>query len=167
MKKRFYLITLAVLILDHATKWLASGRLDGREAIELIPGFLRLAFVRNSGVAFGLFAGVESAWKPLILALMAVTAVIIILVYSARMPWSRGLLHGALALTLGGILGNLFDRVMHGSVVDFIEFHVYESFYWPTFNIADSAITIGIALLLIDAVKNPGAGEAPQRQTSE
>jgi signal peptidase II len=166
MKRKHYLITLFVLVLDHATKWLASIRLDGHDAIEIIPGYLRLSFVRNSGVAFGLFAEIQSAWKPYILAVMAVAAIIVILIYSARMPLNRILLQGALALTLGGILGNFADRVLHGSVVDFIEFHIYESFHWPTFNLADSAITIGIALLLIDTVKNPEAEEAAQRQTS-
>ncbi len=90
---------------------------------------------------------------------MAIVAVVVILVYSVRIPLSRTLLHVALALTMGGILGNFIDRVIHGYVVDFIEFHIKDSFYWPTFNVADSAITIGIALLLIDTVKNPEAEE--------
>jgi signal peptidase II len=167
MKIKYYWITLLVFVLDHAAKWLAITRLDGRDAIEIIPGYLRLSFVRNSGVAFGLFEEIHSAWKPYILAVMAVVAIIVILVYSARMPLNRILLQGALAMTMGGILGNFADRVMHGSVVDFIEFHINESFHWPTFNVADSAITIGIALLLIDAMKNPEAEEVPKRQTSE
>jgi signal peptidase II len=167
MKKKYFPITLLVLILDQVTKWLASTRLDGHNAVEIIPGYLRLSFMRNSGVAFGLLTEIQSAWKPVILALMAVAAVIVILVYSARMPLNRILLQIALALTMGGILGNLVDRVLQGSVVDFIEFHIHESFYWPTFNVADSAITIGIALLLIDAIKNPEAGDAQRRQTSE
>jgi signal peptidase II len=160
MKKKTYLVTLLVLILDQTTKWLASVRLDGHEAIEIIPGYLRLSFLRNSGVAFGLFTEIQSTWKPIILSLMAVLAIIAIVVYSARTPLNRVMLKIALAMTMGGILGNLADRVIHGSVVDFIEFHIHESFYWPTFNVADSAITIGIALLLIDALRNPEAGES-------
>jgi signal peptidase II len=166
MKKKTYLIALLVLILDQATKWLASARLDGHEAVEIIPGYLRLSFMRNSGVAFGLFTEIQSAWKPIILSLMAAVAIIVILVYSARMPLKRILLQIALAITMGGILGNLVDRMIHGSVVDFIEFHIHESFYWPTFNVADSAITIGIALLLIDALRNPGTGDAQQNLAS-
>ncbi len=162
MKNKYYLLTLAVLILDHFTKWLVRSRMDLHDAIDIIPNYLRLSYVRNSGVAFGLFADIQSAWKPYVLAAMAVVAVVVILIYSSRMPFNRTLLQLALAVTMGGILGNFTDRIMHGFVVDFIEFHIYESFHWPTFNIADSAITIGIALLLIDTVKNPEMEEEPQ-----
>ena len=167
MKRKSYLIAVLILILDQATKWLASARLDGHEAIEIIPGYLRLSFIRNSGVAFGLFTEVQSAWKPIILSLLAVAAIIVIVVYSRRMTSSRILLRVALAIIMGGILGNLVDRLVHGSVVDFIEFHVHESFYWPTFNVADSAITIGIALLLMDALRNPQGGESRKDLVSE
>jgi signal peptidase II len=162
MKNKYYLITLLVLIVDHLTKWIVRTQMDVHDAIDIIPNYLRISYVRNSGVAFGLFADIQSVWKPYILAAMAVVAVIVILIYSARMPLNRTLLQLALAITLGGILGNFTDRIMHGFVVDFIEFHVKESFHWPTFNVADSAITIGIALLLIDTVKNPEMDEEPQ-----
>jgi len=159
MKSKYYLLTLLVLIIDHLTKWLVRTGMDVRDAIELIPGYLRISYIQNSGVAFGLFANIQSAWKPYLLAAMAVVAVIVIIIYSARMPSGRTLLQLALAVTMGGILGNFTDRVVHGFVVDFIEFHVWESFHWPTFNVADSAITLGIALLLVDTVKNPEVEE--------
>jgi signal peptidase II len=155
MRNRYYLLALSVFILDHFTKWLVRSRMELHEAIELIPGYARISYVRNSGVAFGLFADIQSVWKPYILASMAVIAVVVILMYSARMPSNRVLLQLALAITLGGILGNFTDRILHGFVVDFIEFHIKEVFHWPTFNVADSAITIGIALLLVDTVKHP------------
>jgi signal peptidase II len=138
--------------------------MDLHDAIEIIPGFLRISYVQNSGVAFGLFADIQSVWKPYILAGMAVLAVIVILIYSSRMPSNRILLQLALAVTMGGILGNFTDRIMHGFVVDFVEFHYREAFQWPTFNVADSAITVGIALLLIDTVKNPELEEELQSQ---
>jgi signal peptidase II len=153
--KRFYFVALLILIVDHVTKWMARATLESHQPIELISGYLRLSYVHNSGVAFGLFDKVDSPWKPYILAAMAVLAVILILLYRAHMPADRTLLQLALAVTMGGILGNFLDRVIRGYVVDFIEFHIHEVFYWPTFNVADSAITIGIALLLIDTVKNP------------
>jgi signal peptidase II len=164
MRARFYLLTAGVLILDHLTKWVVRTRMDLHDAIELIPNLLRFSYVRNSGVAFGLFADFQSTWKPYVLAAMAVIAVVVIVVYSSRTPSSRVLLQVALAVTMGGILGNFTDRLMHGFVVDFIEFHYKEIFYWPTFNVADSAITIGIALLLIDTVKNPELEEELQSQ---
>jgi signal peptidase II len=159
MRNRYYLLALSVFILDHFTKWLVRSRMELHEAIELIPGYARISYVRNSGVAFGLFADIQSVWKPYILASMAVIAVVVILMYSARMPSNRVLLQLALAITLGGILGNFTDRIMHGFVVDFIELHIKEVFHWPTFNVADSAITIGIALLLVDTVKHPEVEE--------
>jgi signal peptidase II len=159
MRNRYYLLALSVFILDHFTKWLVRSRMELHEAIELIPGFARISYVRNSGVAFGLFADIQSVWKPYILASMAVIAVVVILMYSARMPSNRVLLQLALAITLGGILGNFTDRILHGFVVDFIELHIKEVFHWPTFNVADSAITIGIALLLVDTVKHPEVEE--------
>jgi len=162
MKFKFCLLTLGVLVLDHVTKWLARTRLDPERAIEVIPGYLRISYVSNTGVAFGLFRDLDSPWKPYVLAAMAIVAVVVILVYSSRMPSSRRLLQSALAVIMGGILGNFVDRILQGYVVDFIEFHIRDNFYWPTFNVADSAITVGIGLLLIDAVKNTEPDEEPQ-----
>lgn len=162
MKYRFYATALVVLILDLVTKWLAQTHLGPDRAIEIIPGYLRISFVSNTGVAFGLFRDLESPWKPHVLAAMAIVAVVAILIYRHRTPSSRLLLQSALAVVMGGILGNLADRMLRGYVVDFIEFHIRGVFYWPTFNVADSAITIGIGLLLIDAVKNPEPDEELQ-----
>ena len=161
MRNKFYILTAVILVLDYLTKWLVRTSMIHERAIELIPGYLRLAYVGNTGVAFGLFQGLQP-WKPYALAALAVVAVTVILVYSARTPASRRLLQCALALTMGGILGNFIDRLARGYVVDFIEFHIRDAFYWPTFNVADSAISIGIALLLIDIIKNPELGREPQ-----
>jgi signal peptidase II len=162
MKYKFCFLTLGVLVLDHVTKWLARTELDPERAIEVIPGYLRISYVSNTGVAFGLFRDLDSPWKPYVLAAMAIVAVVVIFVYSFRMPSSRLLLQSALAVIMGGILGNFVDRILQGYVVDFIEFHIRDKFYWPTFNVADSAITVGIGLLLIDAVKNTEPDEEPQ-----
>jgi signal peptidase II len=158
MRKKYYLVALLIVVMDHITKWLSSAALI-YHPVEIIPGYLRLSLVHNPGVAFGLFAGYGSAWKPHLLGAMAVIALIAIFLYSRRMPSDRHLLQWALTITTGGILGNLIDRIFRGYVVDFIEFHIHDSFYWPNFNIADSSITIGIALLLIDTVRNPGIDE--------
>ncbi len=155
MRKKYYIVTFLILVLDHLTKWWIRSNFDLHQSVEIIPHYLRIVRVHNTGVAFGLFAEFQSAWKPYLLALMAVIAVVVIVIYSARMPCERVLLQLALAVTMGGILGNFIDRMAHRFVVDFIEFHIRDRFYWPTFNVADSAITIGIALLLIDTIKNP------------
>ncbi len=166
MKNRFYAIALLVLVVDYLTKWVARMKLDPGGPVELIPGFLRFSYWENSGVAFGLFDGTASAWKPYILAALAVAAVLVIFVYSRHVPAERRLLRASLAVMTGGILGNFVDRLIRGVVVDFIDFHIHDAFHWPTFNVADSAITIGIALLLIDTVKNPETGtDAAQSET--
>ena len=155
MKRKFLLVALAVFVLDHLTKQLVSASPSLHRGVDIIPGFFRLSYVLNSGVAFGIFQESQSAWKPYLLAGLAVLAVVVIMIYSSRMPSDRTLLQAALAVTMGGILGNFIDRLLRGSVVDFIELHIRDSFHWPTFNIADSAITVGIALLMIDALKHP------------
>ena len=155
MRYRFYLLTFLVFVVDHWTKWIVRTRMDLHDHIEVIPNYLRISYVRNSGVAFGLLEQIQSVWKPYLLAAMAVIAVIVIVVYSVRMSTDRTLLQVALAVTLGGILGNFTDRIVHKFLVDFIELHFQDRFHWPTFNVADSAITVGIALLLLDTVKNP------------
>jgi signal peptidase II len=155
MKIHYYLIALGILVFDHITKWFAVTALANHRSIDIIHGYLNLSYVENTGVAFGLFDSVQSQWKPYILAAMAIIAIAVIIVYSLNTSADRKLLHLALGITIGGICGNFLDRIFRGYVVDFIEFHIRESFYWPNFNVADSAITIGVALLLIDAVKNP------------
>ncbi len=162
MRSKYYLLTFSILVLDHLTKWFIRTQFDFHRTVEIIPDYLRIIRVHNTGVAFGYFADVHAAWKPYALAAMAVVAVIVIAIYSVRMPSDRTMLQLALATTMGGILGNFLDRIVHGFVVDFIEFHIRDSFYWPTFNVADTAISIGIALLLIDTVKNPD--EQPRQE---
>jgi signal peptidase II len=159
MKNKYYIITLLVLLTDYLTKWIVRVKIDPMQSVELIPEFLRFSYWENSGVAFGLFNAATSVWKPYVLAAMAVVAVAVIIVYSAHMPPERKLLQVSLAIIIGGILGNFLDRIVRGYVIDFIDFHVHDAFYFPTFNAADSAITIGIALLLIDTVKNPAVKE--------
>jgi signal peptidase II len=158
MRNKYYLAAILIVILDHITKWWMSLNLVFHP-IEIFPGYLRLSLVHNSGVAFGLFSGDTSQLKPYLLAAMAIVALGAIFLYARHMPPDRRLLQWALSITMGGILGNFLDRIFRGYVVDFIEFHVHDSFYFPNFNVADSSITIGIALLLIDTVCNPGIDE--------
>jgi signal peptidase II len=163
MRSKYYLIALLIPAIDHITKLMALANLS-HQGVDIIPGYLRLSLVRNSGVAFGIFDSVQSEWKPYILAALAIIALTVIAFYSARIPGDRVLMQAALATTMGGILGNFIDRIFRGYVIDFIEFHIHESFYWPNFNVADSAITVGIALLLIDTVIHPTMEEAAEQQ---
>ena len=122
IKNKYYLIALLILVIDLVAKWIAQVKLYPHAPVNLISGYLRLSYVHNSGVAFGFFDDIQSAWKPYLLAAMAMVAIGVILVYGIHASQNRKLLHVALAITMGGILGNLVDRIFRGYVIDFIEF---------------------------------------------
>lgn len=154
-----YGVAAAIIVLDQLSKaWILYG-LHLREVgrIELSPIF-DLSFVLNTGVSFGLFSGGEARWA-LTLFSIAVAVVLALWVRQA----DRRLFAAAVALIIGGALGNVIDRVWFGYVVDFIHFH-WNGRYFPAFNVADSAITIGAVCLLIDAFRE--GGKKPQQNQS-
>ena len=136
-----------VLLLDQVTKFLVMRHIRMFEVITVIPGFFNLTYVRNRGAAFGMLAGVPGAWRSAFFIIVTVIAVAAIVLLIRKT--SERLLVAAFSLIAGGALGNLIDRVRWGEVVDFIDWYV-RSYHWPTFNIADSAITVGVGLLVID-----------------
>jgi signal peptidase II len=126
-------------------------RSPGR-AVKVIESFFHLRYVENPGAAWGFLAEADDAFRGPFFMAISVTAVIFILwVFRRVQPWQR-LLSAALALVLGGAIGNLIDRVRFGRVVDFIDWHYEDRFRWPTFNVADAAITVGVVLLVFDAI---------------
>ncbi|MDQ3283183.1 MAG: signal peptidase II [Acidobacteriota bacterium] len=155
MKRAHYLVISAVVILlDIWTKWLVLTRIDLHEAIPVIPNFFQLVHVRNTGAAFGLGANASSAAVPLLLNFGAIAVFCVVVVYALRSAISDRLLQTGLHLILGGAIGNLLDRFRFGYVVDFLDVYVGQK-HWPAFNVADSAICIGIALLFLDMRKKP------------
>lgn len=138
-----------VLLLDQVTKFIVMRRIAMFEVITVIPGFFNLTYVRNRGAAFGMLAGVPGIWRSVFFIIVTVIAVAAIVLLIRKT--SERLLVAAFSLIAGGALGNLIDRVRWGEVVDFIDWYV-RSHHWPTFNIADSAITVGVGLLVIDMV---------------
>jgi signal peptidase II len=152
MTRSFYfLIPIAVFILDRLTKVLVERILFLHESKAVIPGFLDLTHARNTGVAFGFFANSKSVWVPYVLALTSAVALVFILVYSLRHPVKNWKLQLGLMLVLGGAVGNFYDRISYGYVIDFIDVF-YRTYHWPTFNVADSAISVGIGLLLLEVL---------------
>ena len=149
-KGRLVLLSLAVVVTDQWAKYLVEQHLSPGHQIEVIPGFLDLIYVRNSGIAFGLFATGSNALGVVALIVLGLLALTMVLVYFWRTPDSNRWLLVALAFILGGAVGNLVDRALTGSVTDFIEVYVGR-FHWPTFNAADSAITTGIVMIALDA----------------
>ena len=148
-KRRYLLISLVVLTLDQWTKWLVEQTLPEHIPHQLIPGFLALTHVKNTGVAFGLLPAHGSLWQTLLLTALGLAALGIVGVYFWKTPADDRRLLVALSLILGGAVGNLIDRIASGEVTDFIDAY-YKSYHWHTFNVADSAITIGICLMAID-----------------
>jgi len=141
-------LALAVIVLDHLTKWWVSSTLDYQEAIPVLP-FFSLVRVHNTGAAFSFLAdaGGWQRWFFIAVGVIATVIIVRLLKRHAREPR----LAFALALVLGGALGNVIDRVALGHVVDFLYFH-YQDLGWPAFNVADSAISIGAALLIWDSL---------------
>jgi signal peptidase II len=142
------LIALLVITLDRWTKHLAATRIRMYQHITIIPGFFRLTHTENTGAAFSLFADSPSHWKTtLLIAFSAVAMVVVaVLLWKQSRVTPNGL---ALSLILGGAAGNLWDRLLHGRVVDFLLFYV-KQYQWPVFNLADSSIVVGAVLLVIE-----------------
>jgi signal peptidase II len=141
------LIIALVVALDQLTKLLVVKSFRLHEVVPVVPGLFNLTHVRNPGAAFGILAGASGYWR--IAFFIAVSCIALgVLAVLVRKTAER-LPLAAYALVGGGAVGNLIDRVRFGEVVDFIEWY-YRSYHWPTFNIADSAITVGVGLLAID-----------------
>ena len=143
-------LSLVVVVLDQATKFLATRFLDLYERVEVLP-VLDFTLLHNTGAAFSLLAG-ASGWQRWFFIGLAFTVSAVLMVWIWRTPRGEKLLPLSLSLILGGALGNVIDRIVHGYVVDFIHAH-WGAAYFPAFNIADSAITIGAGLLILDAFR--------------
>ena len=155
MKRAHYLtISALVVLFDALTKWMIAARIELHETIGVIPNLFQLVHVRNTGAAFGIGANADSRLVPLLLNTGAIAVFFIVVVYAFRTAVSDRLLQVGLHLILGGAIGNLVDRFRFGYVVDFLDFYVRDH-HWPAFNVADSAICIGIGLLFLDMRKKP------------
>jgi len=165
LKRIYYLgITAAVILFDLWTKWMVVNKIDLHEAIPIIPNFFQLVHVRNTGAAFGIGANTSSKIIPLLLNGGAIAVFCLVVVYALRSAVTDRLLQSGLHLILGGAIGNLLDRFRFGYVVDFLDVYV-RNHHWPAFNVADSAICIGIGLLFLDMRKKPETSAAPAGST--
>jgi len=147
-----YSISAGVFVLDRITKLAIDRLVPLWESREVIPGFFNIVHTENAAAAFSLFASVPPGWRRLFLIGSSSTAAVLLSVLlwrdGARAVGSRMVSVG-LALILGGAVGNLYDRVIPGTVTDFLELYL-GSFRWPAFNVADSAISVGAGLVLLD-----------------
>jgi len=165
-KSRYLLLSLAVLVLDQWTKWLVECHLLDHASVPVIPHLLNFTHVRNTGVAFGLFASHGATTGTLILTILGLGALAFVGYYFRIVPVGDRPLLVALALVLGGAVGNLLDRIISSGVTDFIDFY-FGTYHWHTFNVADTAITVGIALMILGAFRQSKPDKvAPRAVTS-
>ena len=142
-------LSLVIILFDQVTKYFASHALLMYQPISIIPGF-NLTLMHNTGAAFS-FLSQAGGWQRWFFIGIASVVSIVIIVWMNGLPKNKRWLLTALALILGGAIGNVCDRIILGYVIDFIEVY-YEDMFWPAFNIADSAITIGAIMLIIDSL---------------
>ncbi len=162
--KRWLWLSIVVLLLDQASKWSVLSALEPYEVVALIPN-VNLTLMFNTGAAFSILAE-AGGWQRWLFTAFALAVTVVLVAWLLRLKAQEHWLAAGLALIVGGAVGNLIDRVLHGHVVDFLQ--VYLPFVplalfnpWPAFNVADSAISIGVALLLIESLRGQrteGAG---------
>ncbi len=145
----FYLLALGTFVLDQLSKALIVRHFRPGQSIPILPGFFDLTFVLNPGAAFGFLAGLPEQIRHPLFVTIAVVAAVLIVLYRHRHLRHYALASAALGLILGGAIGNLVDRLRYGMVVDFLDFYL-GPYHWPAFNVADSAISIGVSLMLVD-----------------
>jgi signal peptidase II len=156
----YLLVCVGALVLDRVTKWQVQQRIELHDKISIIPGFFRLAHLENPGAAFGIFSDSPTPLKlglVITLSIVALVPVSVLLWRSSRVFSSTSV---GLALILGGAIGNLWDRLLHHRVTDFLLFY-YRQYEWPAFNFADSAIVVGALLLVADLLFNKAPQEKP------
>lgn len=144
-----FLLALLIVLADRWTKWLVATRILLYTHIQIIPGFFRLTHTENTGAAFSLFADSPAHWKTAALIGFSVVAMVIVSALLWKQTRPLTITSIALSLILGGAVGNLWDRVASGRVVDFLLFYI-KQYQWPVFNLADSSIVIGASLLVIE-----------------
>ena len=140
-----------IVVCDQVTKALVRTRLPLHESVAIVPGLLDFTHVRNTGAAFGFLNAVDFPFKTVVIAIIATVALIGVAVYAAGLAHHQMLARVGLALIIGGAAGNLIDRVIVGSVVDFVDVY-WRTYHFWAFNVADSAISVGVAVMILDMI---------------
>lgn len=148
---RFGALASGVVLVDQVAKALVLNFLPLHQAVSVIPGFFNLAHVRNPGGAFSFMAGNDSPLRHYLFMVAGVVALGLILYFYSQTPTTHRFLKLGLALIFGGAIGNMIDRLRFNEVVDFLDFHV-GTWHWPTFNIADSCVSVGVIIFLLHIV---------------
>ena len=142
-------LPILVVAIDQLTKAAIRATLPLHESVTVVPGFIDFTHVRNSGAAFGILNGVDFPFKTMLIAVIATSALVGVGMYAASLAHHQFVARLGLALIIGGAAGNLIDRVIAGSVVDFVDVY-WRTYHFWAFNVADSAISIGVAVMILD-----------------
>ena len=153
-------IPVVTIVLDQITKWLVRTRVPLHSSVEVIPNFLDITHVRNTGAAFGFLNAIDFPGKTIVIAVVAIVALIGVSMYAGMMSSQQLLSRLGMALIIGGAAGNLIDRVFVGSVVDFVDAY-WGAFHFWAFNVADSAITIGVIFVILDMMGTRAHASSP------
>jgi signal peptidase II len=162
--KLFVPVFALTLAIDQWTKAWILARFAYGEEQTIIPGFFNLTHVRNPGGAFSFLATLPDSFRQVFFLGTGLLAIVLLLVFLRRIDGRDRIAATAIGGVLGGAIGNLLDRVRYGEVVDFLDFRLIGGYVWPTFNMADCWIVIGVALLMLQMLFEPGAGD-PERET--
>jgi len=160
-----WLLAAVWVVLDQASKLAVVAGIPPHRSVELIPGVLNLVHVHNRGAAFGLLDE-GAGWQVVLLAAVAVAAIAALGVWLYQLGRREPATRLALALILGGAVGNLIDRVRLGYVIDFVDVHWYQAYHYPAFNVADSGITLGAILLIVLLVREERSARSGPRKPS-
>lgn len=153
-------IPFVTIVFDQITKWLVRTRVPLHSSVEVIPNFLDITHVRNTGAAFGFLNAVDFPGKTIVIAVVAIVALIGVSIYAGTMDSQQLLSQIGMAMIIGGAAGNLIDRVFVGSVVDFVDAY-WGGFHFWAFNVADSAITIGVVFVILDMMRTSAHASSP------
>src|SRR6266849_8160519 len=142
-------LPILIVVIDQATKAMVRASVPVHDSVTVIPGFMDITHALNSGAAFGILNGVDFPFKTVIIAVIATAALVGVGMYAASLAHHQLIARLGLALIIGGAAGNLIDRIVAGSVVDFVDVYWRTHHFWA-FNVADSAITVGVSIMILD-----------------
>jgi signal peptidase II len=160
LKTNHYISACILALLDWASKWWIVHHIGPTDEIVLIPGFFQIILAKNPGIAFGFFQEGESLLKVIVFSSISILGLIFLLFFGHKITSENRSSKVCLTLILGGITGNLGDRLYNGFVVDFLDVF-WRYYHWPTFNLADSYITVGVLLLAWTELLRPGTSIPP------
>jgi signal peptidase II len=164
--RRVYLLVAAgVVVADQITKRMVARMIELHDSHEIVPGLASLTHVRNRGAAFGFLSNADLPYQSVLFSVLSLVALVAIAAYAFKLPATQRWTQVALALIMGGAVGNLIDRMAHGFVIDFVDVY-WRAHHWPAFNVADSCISIGVVMLVLELLRpnesEPASSDRPQ-----